>query len=384
MVFLTRRFWPLVGGADTSLALLASALQRRGAECRIATIRWQPDWPAVIDHHGVPVHRLPKPAAGRWGAWLHARRLQHWLSEQCPGLATICVSGLRHDAATAVRMARRRPWRVVLRSERAGLTGDCRWQLDAPGGRRTKRLCMKADTLLAPTKACENELIAAGYPRGRIHHAPCGVPAQEQTTAEARQAARRVLASAHPALGVLSDSPVAACTVRLEPEQGLEFLLESWRTILARWPHAKLWLVGEGSLAKSLSVSISKLGLGGSVVLPGAFDNLDDVLAAVDVHISPAIDTGTGFSLLSAMAAGLPIVATDLPGHQEFVAHGRQGLLTPAEDAAALGGAISQLFADEPMRAALGQAARARVQADFTLESMVDRFWNLCVDVEKP
>lgn len=373
VVFVTRRFWPLVGGAHASLGLLASELARRGAECRIVTIRWQPDWPAVIDHHGVPVYRLLRPRTGRWGDWFHARRLQHWLRENCPGPWTVCVSGLRQEAAAVLRAARGRDWRVVLRSEGAGLTGDCHIQLDAPGGRKIKRTCMQADAFIAPTRACETELIAAGYPRGRIHHVPSGVPLFEETTAAVRKAARQVLATAHPALSAPEDAPLAVYTGRLEAERGLDYLIAAWPGVVARWPQARLWLIGEGPAAKSLAEQVRGLGLAGAIAMPGAFDSVDDVLAAADLYVAPAIDTGTSLGLLSAMAAGLPTVATDLPGHQEFVDHEIQGLLTPARDPAALGAALLRLLADRDFAQKLGERAREQARAEYSLERMVER-----------
>ncbi|MGE0609091.1 MAG: glycosyltransferase family 4 protein [Pirellulales bacterium] len=377
VVFVTRRFWPLVGGAHESLGLLAGELARRGADCRVVTIRWQADWPESIEHHGVKVHRLPRPTPGLWGSWRHARRLRAWLSAHCPGAWTICVSGMRHEAAAVLRAAHRRQWRVVLRPAGAGLTGDCHWQLEAAGGRRLKRICLSADAFIAPTRACENELIAAGYPRGRISFAPCGVPQAEPATAAARQAARQVLGQAHPALAVTGDSLIAAYTGRIVEGKGLDYLIDAWRPIVSRWPASRLWLIGEGALTGPLEEQVRRLGMASSIALPGAFDSVDDVLAAADLYVSPAIDTGTGLGLLGAMAAGLPVVASDVPGHQEFVSHGQQGDLCAAGDAAALAQAISRLWEDAAALANMGQAARQRAQAEFNLQAMADRYGQL-------
>ena len=143
------------------------------------------------------------------------------------------------------------------------------------------------------------------------------------------------------------------------------------KPIARRRPDARLWLVGEGSLRSALRRRIEGLNLGGRVVLVGVFDQVDELLAAADLFVRPTLEAGTSLALLEAMAAGLPVVASDIPGHREWIADGRDGLLAPLDDARRVVGS------DRPAagRAGVGRPAgrgRPAKVADFSLAKMAD------------
>jgi glycosyltransferase involved in cell wall biosynthesis len=162
---------------------------------------------------------------------------------------------------------------------------------------------------------------------------------------------------------------------RLEPNCGLERLIEAWETISRRHPNARLWLIGEGSLRGALRRQIEYLNLGDRVLLVGVFDQVDALLAAADVFLRPTSEAGTGLALLEAFAAGLPVIASDIAGHRDCVQDGHDGLLAPAE-AASWTAAIGRLFKEPEFAARLGQAARQKA-ADYSLANMVGRHLTL-------
>ena len=67
LALVTRRFWPLVGGAEMVMANLAEELTRQGHQVQIVTAQWHPNWPKQISHRGIPVIRLPNPSLRGWG-----------------------------------------------------------------------------------------------------------------------------------------------------------------------------------------------------------------------------------------------------------------------------------------------------------------------------
>lgn len=370
VVLISRRFWPLVGGAETIMGRLAAELHRRGLATTLLTAHWQREWPHEIEHHGVRVIRLANPGRRIWGTARYMRALAGWLRSHRETFDLVYVSMLKHDAYAAVGEGRRGRFPVVLRAEGAGLTGDCHWQLDARCGLRIKRRCLEADAFVAPSPAIERELIAAGYPRPRIHYLPNGVAVPPPRTAEARLEARAALAEIDPALWLDADAPLAVYTGRLHDMKGLEHLIAAWPEVLRRRPQARLWLVGEGAFRPQLTELIGNLGLNGRVLLTGAFDDVEDFLVAADLFVLPSLEEGMSLSLLEAMARGLPVVATRIPANEVLVDDGRHGRLAPTRDSAALAAAVLEICERPEQAAQWGQLARRRVSEEFSLDKM--------------
>src|SRR5262245_3253510 len=149
IALITRRFWPLVGGAEVVMGNLAVELQRQGAEVVIVTAQWEPQWPRELVHREVRVLRLPNPRQRGWGTFRYMLSLNRWLRAHRDKLDIIYVSMLKHDAYTAVSAMRGSNCAVVLRAEGSGETGDCYWQRTARFGTRIRRRCREADALVA-------------------------------------------------------------------------------------------------------------------------------------------------------------------------------------------------------------------------------------------
>jgi glycosyltransferase involved in cell wall biosynthesis len=100
----------------------------------------------------------------------------------------------------------------------------------------------------------------------------------------------------------------------------------------------------------------------------------DDVrpwLADSDLFVLPSLSEGISITLLEAMAAGLPAVATDVGGNREVIRDGETGLLVPVEDAAALASAMLSVLTDPVQARRMGAAGRERVDADFNINRTV-------------
>lgn len=372
VVLVTRRFWPLVGGAEIMAARFAAGLHARGAETTILTARWQPNWPGEIEHHGVRVVRLANPQTRVWGTWCYMRALGQWLSKNHAAFDLAYVSMLKHDAYAAIAAARRHRFPVVLRAEGAGLTGDCHWQLEANFGLQIKRRCQRADAFVAPSPAIERELIVAGYARNRIHYIPNGVDIPDERDEASRAAARADLAEADASLAIGESAPLVVYTGRLHAMKGLEYLVRAWPTVLARVPDARLWLVGDGPFRQEINELIGSLGLWGFVYLAGPFDDVEDFLRAADVFVLPSLEEGMSLAALEAMAGGLPVVATDIPANKAILEDNVTGRLVPPRDSDRLAAAILGLLEDGPAGEALGRAARQQASGRFSLDRTLD------------
>jgi glycosyltransferase involved in cell wall biosynthesis len=171
--------------------------------------------------------------------------------------------------------------------------------------------------------------------------------------------------------GLPGDALVAGMVAQFIPRKGHRYVLEALPALLARFPDLHLLLFGQGPLEGQLRAACAAPPLAGRVHLAGFRHDLPRWLGGLDLLVHPADMEGLGVSLLQAGAAAVPIVATRAGGLPEAVADGRTGLLVPPGDVAALGAAMARLLADPELRRRMGQAGRARILAEFSVEAMV-------------
>ena len=129
-------------------------------------------------------------------------------------------------------------------------------------------------------------------------------------------------------------------------------------------------IVGDGPDRAAVEAEIRAAGLEGVVELAGERHDVPRLLADADVFVLSTRSEGAPLSVLEAMAAGLPVVASAVGGVPEIVADGATGLLVPPDDAAALAAALEQLLADAALRRRLGAAGRERVRVRFDLAEL--------------
>lgn len=377
VALVSRRYWPQTGGAETFTASLASELRRQGHLPRVVTAQWESSWPTEVVHREIPVTRLAQPQIRGWGTIRYLHALSRWLRQHQGELDAVIVSTLRHEAYATVATLRRARVPVLLRAEGAGESGDVAWQRTARFGGRVKSACLAAEAIIAPSAVIEDELSLAGYPRDRIHWIPAGVASVPPRSREDRLAARRAVADANMSLEMVPEAPLVVYAGRLEESKGLADLVVAWETIACQQPNARAWLVGEGPFREPLYELMVNRGLHHQMFLPGAFDDVAGVLEAADLFVHPAHETGLSLAVLEAMAAGVPIIASDIPAHRELLTHEEHALLVPPRHPSALATAIERLLGESALAERLASAARARVASTCSLEQMAQRYLDL-------
>lgn len=176
------------------------------------------------------------------------------------------------------------------------------------------------------------------------------------------------------ALG-LADAEVAfGCVASLSPVKCHDHLLQAFAQVHRQLPHTRLLLIGDGPLRPQIEQQIAALGLDAAVSLLGNRADVEAVLPALDVAVLASSTEGMSNALLEAMACGLPIVATAVGGNLQLVQHEVSGLLVPVGQPAALAGALLALTQAPDTRHRMGMAARARIEREFSLDSMVRSF----------
>lgn len=173
-----------------------------------------------------------------------------------------------------------------------------------------------------------------------------------------------------PKLGLPANALVAGMISRLTKQKGHMYLLEA----IARTPELSsliVLIIGDGPLRSALEARSLKLGLGPRVKFLGARRDIGDLLSVMDLFVLPSLWEGLPLSLIEAMGAGLPVVATRVFGVPEVVTDDVTGLLVPPADTASLGVAIARLAGDAAARKRLGQAAREFVLPRFNISHYV-------------
>jgi glycosyltransferase involved in cell wall biosynthesis len=223
------------------------------------------------------------------------------------------------------------------------------------------------ERIVVLTDAEAEQHLAVGVGRrGQFVKIPSGVdlPAVRAEAAGGSQVRRE--------LGLCGNAPVIGAVARLVHVKGLRYLVEAMPAILRRCPAAHLVLAGDGDQRPALERLAGELGIADRVHLLGFRRDAAAVTAALNVFVLPSLNEGQGRVLVTAMALGVPIVATRVGGVPEVVEDGRQGLLVPAADADALGQAVTAVLAQPEYAAALGAAGRGRAPL-FSSEVMLTR-----------
>lgn len=175
-----------------------------------------------------------------------------------------------------------------------------------------------------------------------------------------------------PAAG-LPDGRILLWVGRLDPQKGFPIMVRAFGRLATEYPDLSLVVAGDGRdrhatdlLTEDARARVLMLGSVPNVELPA-------YLAAADVFASPATGHESfGIVLVEALAAGVPVVATDIPGYREVIRDGLDGLLVPPSDAAALASAIRRVLLEPDLASALAHAGRARAR-EFSWDVVVPR-----------
>ncbi len=201
----------------------------------------------------------------------------------------------------------------------------------------------------------------------------------------ARPRSAEEIAAVRRELGLLPDDFAVGTVTRLHDSKGNEYLVEAARRVLDERPRAKFFVVGEGPLRGALEAQARALGLGDRFVFHGFARDVAAVLSAFDLSVFPSLWEGTPLTVFEALAAGKPIVATDADGLIDVLTAGRDAVIVPKRDAAALADGIVSLMDRPEERARLSAAARVagREYDIATFVRKMERLYGILHDVSR-
>jgi glycosyltransferase involved in cell wall biosynthesis len=288
-------------------------------------------------------------------------------------LARATLSGAR-------RMRAFRPDIVHSHNVRVTAIARAAAQLGMPGGRpplvatyhgvpadeagRAARVLRAADLVVCVSEGLRQELIAGGLPASRVTVVENGVPPASPATDGAAARIDRELG--------LGPGPVVAVVGRLTPQKAHSRFLEAAAVVSAESPDAQFVIVGDGPLRGDLEAQAARLGIEHAVRFTGIRDDAPEIIARADMLAFSSNWEGLSIAALEALAAGVPIVSTDVAGTDELLATGA-GVVVD-HDPAALARAMLDLIREPDRRVVLGERGRALHQERFSSRAMADSY----------
>lgn len=174
--------------------------------------------------------------------------------------------------------------------------------------------------------------------------------------------------------GVPHDAYAVGTAARLDSVKDLPTLIEGFARLRGSLARAVLVIVGDGPTRYALMAHARRLSVDDSVLFLGHRDDVRRLMPAFDVYVNSSISEGVSLTILEAMAAGLPVVATRVGGTPEVVVDGLTGLLVPPQDPLGLGAALLDLAQDGRRAQALGVQGRCRAERYYSIDRMVDAY----------
>jgi glycosyltransferase involved in cell wall biosynthesis len=162
---------------------------------------------------------------------------------------------------------------------------------------------------------------------------------------------------------------------RLSKEKGLSVLLKAVHCINEKWnDHVQLYIIGEGPEKGNLMRLAQESGISDKVIFPGYVDNACKLLKHFDIFVMSSLTEGMPITLLEAMRAGMPIVATAVGGIPEALEGGKCGILVPPGSEMDLARRIKELHENNQLKQELSEKSKLRFQEEFTVEKMEEKY----------
>jgi glycosyltransferase involved in cell wall biosynthesis len=221
----------------------------------------------------------------------------------------------------------------------------------------------QVDCFICASEAIRQMLVADGVVEARTVTVHEGIDLDRVASAPR--------ANVHEELFLPHQAPVVGNVAALVPHKGQRHLVEAAALVVRKVPDARFVIAGEGELRPTLERQIKEHRLEKHVLLAGFRPDVLSLHKAFDIFVMSSITEGLGTSLLDAMAAAKPIVASATGGIPEVVENGVTGILVPPKDDQAMADAIVRLLKDADLRQRMGLAGLARARQRFSADRML-------------
>jgi glycosyltransferase involved in cell wall biosynthesis len=348
--------FPVAGGLERQSHALATALVARGHEVHALSSRFAPGQKELEMADGVRVHRVKwvdfKPLRFAVFPFSLARIL--WRLRRQVDI--VHVHNISWFGAFTIAVAKLLKLPVITKLPGNGEFGIPAMRRRALGFVRVA-LLKRSDAVIAMTVESIAELQAIGYASSRVLKVTNGI----------------ILLPAVPRAG--STTVKVIFVGRLSWEKGVPDLLHAWAAVRNQAGRpALLRLIGDGPLLSEMRALAQELRVSEAVEFAGFSDDVPRELAAADIFVLPSSSEGNSNSVLEAMRASLPVVASRVGGTPMQVGPEGERFLFPAGDRQALAARLLELIDNEEMRVQAGAAMRMRIEKIFDIRLIADTY----------
>jgi glycosyltransferase involved in cell wall biosynthesis len=345
-------------GAEKQFALLSSRLPRDEFQVHAVALTRGGPYESMIRQAGVPLtvlnKRLKFDPVALW-------RLKRLIDAERP---QVLHSWIFAANSYGRMVAGRRPWPRVVVSERCVDTWKSPWQLWLD-----RRQIGRTTRLVGNSQSVAHFYRTLGVPTEKVVVIPNGVELPDQSTTD-RDAA---LAS----FDIPAGSRVMGFAGRLAPQKRVHDLVWAMQLLKQLTDRVYLMLIGDGPERGRLLDLARHMSCDHLVRFAGHRDDADRLIGMLDVFWLASDFEGMSNSVMEAMAAGVPVVASDIPANRELVVDGQTGFLVKVGDSVGFAQFTDRILGDPALARRLGDAGRERMRTEFSVDKMVARHADL-------
>ncbi len=355
---------------------VAGALQGR-VDVEVLTTATTASLPTHATVDGMSVSRVHVTIGSRWSAVMASLRMARELVRVLPRMSLVHVQGYSSKLVLVLVMARlfRRPVVLHLQTSKHDEPETVRAQ-----GAVAWWAFRSAEQYLSVSRGLTERYLQAGLPKARLREIPNGVDAARFSPPSAadRQALRR-------RLHLPEHRPIVLFVGVMMPDKQPHVLLEAWvqmrnatrvasTLVFVGASNPKLYEL-EDRLADRVRAAADASGFGADVLFQPPTPAIEDYFRAADIFVMPSAREGLPIVLLEAMACGLPVLASHLPGSTDtMIEPGVNGMLVRPGDVAGFARGLEQLLSNPGEAARLGAAARRTVEARYTIAQVAEQW----------
>lgn len=347
-------------GAEKQMTTLACELKRRGWDVHVGVLTRDGPYRAVLEEAGVPVFLVSKRGKVDLGALV---RLQRWLQEIRPAIVQTWLFAANVYGRLAAKKA---GVPHILASERCVDLWKAWWHFwfDRYLGRWSKYIIVNSSGVAEFYKS-------KGLPQQKLVVIPNGIGKLEKPTGS-----RRALLLE---LGLPEGARLLGIVGRLWPQKGLRDAIWAADLLKRIRDDVHLLIVGDGPERRALERYCENLEITDRVHFLGHRPDALRITSQLDVFWNTSRYEGQSNSLMEAMSLGVPVVASDIPGNRDLVVHGQTGFLVTRgpEFRAGVAKFTKKILEDPELARRLGEAARERMEKEFSVERMVAAYETL-------